>query len=245
MRNQFLKKVILFIVFTPIFLVSCNKKQALDAQAILDQSIKVHDPSGNWSEATLNLHIQEPRRQNPQRYSIVTLNNANQSFKLKRNREQSISEHIIDEQGNSVVLLDGKEVTDTTLIKKYRLDPARNKGYMKFYQLLLGIPMSLNEFAGNIGSVTETTFNDKDCYQIEVELKEPMISDQWFVYISKENNEVQGVDLLNPDAEDGGDRIYFDQTISVDGILIPRIRHWHELKTDNYSGSDLIVKELE
>lgn len=226
------------------FLFGCNREKILEGKLILEKTIAVHDSLNSWNETKLNLHIQEPRISNPHRYSILELNNSTNFFKLSRNRDQYVSEHIIDSIGNSFVLLNGKVETDTTLIKKYRLDASRNIGYRNFYQLFYGLPMSLNNSLKEIIGVSESVFNGENCYKIEMELKETMISKFWNLFVSSSNMAIKGVEIIVHDKPDGGERIYFDESITVNGIKIPRIRHWHELKSDTYSGTDLIIKEL-
>ena len=228
-----------------IFILSaCNQEKSLDGLQILNESITAHDSSGTWNRASLNLYIQEPRVSNPLRYSILKLDNSKNTFELSRNRDEYVSKHVIESDGNSFTLLDGKKEIDTSLIKKYRLDPQRNIGYKNFYQLMYGLPMSLNSYMEKIVSTTEVVFNKEQCYKIEVELKEPMISKHWIIYISKANNRITGIEIVFPDKPNEGDRLYFEGIIKIDGIKIPRIRHWHELKNDAYSGSDIIVKEI-
>lgn len=237
-----MKKI--FLIVLTLFLAGCNQEKTLDGKLILENTIAKHDSLNNWNNTKLNLHIQEPRISNPYRYSILNLDNSNNSFKLKRNRDQHISEHIVDSNGNSFTLLDGKTETDSILIKKYRLEAKRNIGYMNFYQLLYGLPMSLNNYLKEIISTSETVFNKEECYKIGMQLKESIISNQWNLFISKSTMEIKGIEIIVPGKPDGGERIYFDKLITVDGIKIPQIRHWHKLKNDSYSGSDLIIKEL-
>jgi len=226
------------------FLCACNQGKQLDGIQILKESIKVHDSLGIWNKAHLNLHIQEPRISNPYRYSILKLDNSKTTFELARNRDQYISKHIIGNDGNSLTLLDGKIEIDTVLIKKYRLDPSRNIGYMNFYKLMYGLPMSLNDYMESVVNTSEMVFNKEQCYKIEVELKEKMISKYWNIFISKSNGTIKGIEIIFPERPNEGDRLYFDGVININQVIIPRIRHWHELKNDDYSGSDIIMKEI-
>ncbi|MEL6812003.1 MAG: DUF6503 family protein [Bacteroidota bacterium] len=234
----------IFLVVLILFLVGCNEEKVIDGKLILEKAIVEHDSLSNWNKVKLNLHIQEPRISNPYRYSIITLDNSNDSFKLKRNRDQYISEHIVNSDGNSFTLLNGQTAVDSILIKKYRLNAARNIGYKNFYKLLYGLPMSLNNYLEEIITTSESIFNEEECYKIEMQLKEPVISEYWNLFVSKSDLEIKGIEILLPDKPDGGDRIYFDKLITVGGIKIPRVRHWHEFKDDTYSGTDLIIKEL-
>lgn len=237
-------KILLFGLVAALAL-GCNQEKKLDGDLILKESINKHDPQNIWDSVQLNIHIQEPRLLNPQRYSLLKLDNLNNTFELSRNRDQHISRHIIDDKGNGIVLLDGSEVIDSVLVKKYRLYPERNFGYKEFFYLMYGLPMSLNK---NTIEKTERTssvsFNGEDCFKIEMVLKKEMISKYWTVFISKKDFMVQGVEIVFPKEPEKGERLYFDQLFEVNGLLIPRIRHWHELKDDSYSGSDIIVNSL-
>lgn len=233
------------LIVLALLLFTCTPEKNLDGDLILKNTIRKHDSMNNWNETRLKLHIQEPRISNPHRYSILELDNSANSFKLQRNRDEHVSTHIIDRNGISSVLLDGHAEIDSLLIDKYRLDAKRNIGYKNFYHLLYGLPMTLDESAKEIIKTTVQNFKGEPCYKLELELKEAVISKYWNLFVSKTTMESRGIEIVVPDKEDGGERIYFDELIVVNGIQIPRIRHWHELKNDHYSGSDLIIKEIE
>lgn len=236
-------RIIILGILT-ILLSSCNHEKLLLGEQILTQSIKEHDSLGIWNQTKMNLHIQEPRVSNPYRYSILHLNNSNNAFVLTRNRDNYITKHIIESNGNSLILLDGKEEIDSMLIKKYRLDPSMNINYRKFYKSMYGLPMSLSNSLEKILETTEDVFNGKECYKIELELKEEIISKYWNIYISKSNNRILGMDIIFPDKPGEGERLYFEEIIEIEGIKIPRIRHWHKLKKNEYSGTDIIITEI-
>lgn len=236
-------KVIIFGVLA-LFMFGCNQEKTLDGVLILKKSIVEHDSLNFWDKTKFNIHIQEPRISDPYRYSILRLDNSTNSFELSRNRDQHISKHIIDSLGNSSLFLDGKTNIDTILIRKYGLDPSRNIGYKNFYKLLYGLPMSLNNSLKKIAKTSERKFNKEKCYKIELELKEPVISKYWNLYVSKANMRVKGIEIVFPDKPNEGERIYFDGIIIINGIKTPQKRHWHKLKDSSYSGSDLIIKEI-
>ncbi|MBW8244597.1 hypothetical protein K1F50_17450 [Muricauda oceani] len=238
-----MKKTILLAIFSLLFL-GCAKDKEVDGKKIFRESMDYHDPSNSWENTTLNIHIQEPRTLNPHRYSVVELDNSDNTFRLKRNRDDNISEHIIDKNGSSSVLLNGEIATDTALINKYRLDPSRNIGYRQFYQIFYGLPMSLENRISEIKNTMETTFANQECYKVEIELKEPMFSKDWNLFISKSTKEIIGIEIVTKDKPAEGERLYFEKTITINEIRIPRIRHWHELSDDSYSGTDIIIDIL-
>jgi len=238
-----------YLIFTlsVLLLISCSDEvNVLDGESIINKSILKHDPNGNWDSLNLQVHIQEPRLSYPYRYSILRLDNAKNSFELTRNRDEHLSKHIIDSEGNSVVLLDGNEVIDTVLMKKYRLDPIRNVRYQKFYHLFFGLPMTLTD--KRIKEYRETgyaIFNGKKCYEIEIELHEEMISKIWNIYLSELDYSLTGIEIFFPEDNEKGERIYFEHEINIGQVFIPRIRHWFEYNDNSYSGSDIIIKEVE
>ena len=234
-----------FLLFLLIIFTGCNSdKKSISSKSIIEKSIKKHDPKSNWNSTTINVHIQEPRLRNTNRFSVVKLNNKNGVFVLNRNRENSISTHIIDENNLAKTLLNNKIETDSVLIKKYRLDAKRNFGYKRFYQILLGLPMSLkNEDYKIKKEAIKTVFNNKKSYKIELKLKESLFSKHWNLYFSTVDFSIIGIEMIFPDKPEKGESIIFDKIIKINDMLIPRIRHWHELD-NSYSGSDIIVKKI-
>jgi len=227
-----------------LLLCGCAEKNSLNGLQLLEKTIAQHDSLNLWHKTRLDIHIQEPRLANPHRYSILKLDNSKNTFELSRNRDQYISTHVLDNNANSYVLLDGKRDIDSVLKKRYRLDASRNIGYKNFYHLMCGLPMSLNKYLHTIRKTTKTKFNEEECYKIEIELKEKMISKHWNVFISEIDYKIKGVEIIFPDDPNKGERLYFNGDVVIDNITIPRFRHWHELKDDSYSGSDIIIKEI-
>jgi len=90
-----------------------------------------------------------------------------------------------------------------------------------------------------------TSFNNADCYKVPIVLNKPIFSDYWNLYIDKSSFKFKGVEIIFPEDDTKGERLFFDGEIIVDDIIISRIRHWHEYSNNEYSGSDIIVKQLE
>lgn len=229
-----------------IGMLSCtSKSESLDSKSIIQKSIKYYDPNNLWSSMDLKLHIQEPRLANPHRYSIVRMNNKDDSFQLLRNRDSSISKHIINKSGKTITLLDDKIIKDSSIIKKYRLEPKRNLQYQKSYYHLLGLPMSLSqEIIKRYGYVSKESFNGKSCYKIELVLKEKIFSEYWSLYIDSKNYTIEGLDIIFPDNKERGERLYFGGTVNINGLKLSRMKHWHSIMNNEYLGSDVIVKTM-
>lgn len=234
-----------FLLFTLGLLISCQPtEKTYSGEEILEKSIQKHDPKGQWSTAEFSFRIQEPRLQNPVRYSEVSLNNKTGAFELKRNREDKIASYSIDPDGLANVFLNNEAVLDSTEIKRYLLQTTRVNVYQTSYQTMLGLPMSLKKnFIEKFGTVSKENFNGKQAYKVALELKKAMFSKHWKVYFSTEDFQILGIDLVSLEDPNDGERLYFDKTIQIDQISIPRMKHWYDLQ-DNYLGSDVIVKKL-
>ena len=261
---------ILYIFICCVLFSSCNESgktekepwienNKLTGESILEKSIQFHDKNNEWETANFKVIIEEPRIGNQFRHSQVALNNKTNYFKLQRNRGDSISTHI-SQNGNYSSLLNGQFITDSLLIKKYRLEPNRNKGYHRFYKMFLGLPMSLAYENKKIKQLEEVNFNSIRSYKITLELeesiaggtilnaiksfknrKESLFSKDWILYIAKNDFRLIGLEMIYPDDLKAGGRIIFKDQFNINNISIPRIRHWRDLD-NTYRGSDILME---
>ncbi len=234
----------LFYLLLPLsFLLSGNSTDTStckNGKYILDQSIKLHDPRGNWQKASLDMVIREPRVQGAGRFSNVKLYVPTRSFSMERNREDRISTHLVDEHGQAKTLLDGKTETSPELIEKYRLQPERNTNYRGYYEFMYGLPMVLQEDQYIMKEVGEVTFNKQKAISIDFELASPMIASSWRIYFSPEDYKVVGIETLGEKPEEG-EYLVFNGNADIKGMNLPRFRHWYDKTNDEYRGSDILV----
>ena len=110
--------------------------------------------------------------------------------------------------------------------------------------MMYGLPMSLHaEDISEMKDATITSFNGQESYQITIKLKEGLISKYWRLYLATADYHLLGLEIFDP-KEEGGEKIVLDGEMEYKGLLLPRMRHWYELDGKTYSGSDIIVKEL-
>jgi len=217
-----------------------------NSQYILAQSQLKYDANQQWSESELRLHIQEPRINNPQRYSRIVLNNASSYFEIERDRNEGAIKRIIDERGTLRVLLNDSESIAPAIKEKYGLNQERSEGYRNFYQKMYGLPMSVtDDFYDEIAPAEPVTFEGEEAYRISLELKQEMISRYWRMIVSTEDYTLLAVEFYHPENPEEGEIIKFEDVVQVDGITLPRMRHWYEKQTNKYLGSDIIVEELD
>ena len=236
----------ILLLSTILWAISCTGPAMLTSEQVLEASKSFHDPDQAWENATLSLRIQEPRIQNPTRYSNLLLNNADGSFSLDRNRDEHVSTHIVSSEGEGSVLFNGSADIDSQYVATYRLSPERSLGYRGFYQFMYGLPMVIKEESiKSMSPLSAAFFNDIACYQVEVELENSLISPHWRLFFREGDFRMEGVEIFFPDEPEKGEKIIFDHLAEIIEMKLPRIRNWYELSNGEYSGSDIIVSEIE
>jgi len=238
--------ILLSVIITLSLISSCGQEAPrLNAEEVIHKSIQFHDPNKNWGSLNLKLHIQEPRIQVPLRFSEVYLNQLENTFKMNRSRESHIATYTIDKEGNNTVLLDNETSTDSTQIAKYFLAPERCFSYRKFYQTMYGLPMNLFDISERIEKVEQRLFNSIACHAVYIELKEAVIAKKWIAYFQQDDFSLVGLQFMNEEHAEDSEIIYFDKTITISNVIIPRMRHWYSTSDSTYLGSDIIVTQIQ
>ena len=240
---------VLFFVAVALLLASWLSvdSDCKNSAYLLSQSQKKYDAKNQWEQAEINLHIQEPRIQNPQRYTVLKLDKSRNYFEMDRIREDGIEKRIIDEKGEGAFAFNGSAEIPEELQQKYGLNLERSKGYRSFYELMYGLPMSLTENLWNKLEPAETTiFEGVPAYKIKMELKKEIISKHWTVLISKKDYKLLAVEFSHPESPEGEqEMIKFEGEVDLNGLKIPRMRHWYIKETQEYLGSDIVVRQLD
>lgn len=244
-----IRKELHFIALVSSFFLGISihgYSQGVTSEFVLEQSIKFHDPESKWNQTTLSIYIQEPRIQNPGRYSKLRMTMSTGRFSLSREYEIGEVERIISDLGELKVLVNGSANYSEEIKEEYRLDSSRNSGYKTFYQMLIGFPMSLTgDLVEEVSQISTEAVFGTEYFMIEFTLRESIISDLWQVYFSKDDYSIQALKFIHEDPDEEDEIIIFDGAYTWDGITIPRYRHWYVSESKKYLGSDIIVKELD
>ncbi|GAB5555268.1 MAG: hypothetical protein Sapg2KO_48590 [Saprospiraceae bacterium] len=213
---------------------------------LLDQVKTQYDPNGNWDQSALKIHIEEPRVGNPQRHTKLHLDNSQDYFEMERFREDGIVKRILNGDGTSEIFLNGESDLPKSTVDEYRLYVERSQGHKQFYKLIYGLPMSLTDQVWQEIKPAETAeFEGKEVYRISLELKDAMISQHWTLIVELETFKLLALEFNHPEDPNGEEEIIkFEGAFEIDGIKLPRIRNWYIKGTNEYLGSDLIIKEL-
>ncbi|WP_282163015.1 DUF6503 family protein [Ulvibacterium marinum] len=223
-----------------------NNPNCKNSTYILNQVQEKYDSNQEWGTSEIKLHIQEPRVNNPQRYTKLNLKNSDDYFEMERFREDGIVKRILTGNGESKIFLNGESELSRAIIEQYRLNVERSLGHKKFYKLMYGLPMSLsNNFWEQIRSAQKAEYEGREVYRVAMELKDEMISKHWTLIIEVETYTLLAIEFNHP--EDPGKEeeiITFEGEFDINGMKIPRIRNWYIKGTNEYLGTDIIVEEL-
>ncbi|MEO0338843.1 MAG: DUF6503 family protein [Bacteroidota bacterium] len=233
----------ILLLFLSITIFNPSPGPTEKGKKIIQSSIQKYDPQGKFSTLKYQVHIQEPRPQTLDRYSKLRVDHATGYFKLDRNREDKIASYIVDAQGQPSVLLDGESSFPEEWREKYRLNSQAPFGYKRFYYIQFGLPMTLDDdFIEAINELTKTTFNGQAAYAIDITLKEPMFTNNWKLYIARKDFAYLGMDMYKVENDEVvGERLIYDGHFEVDGVTLPRMKHWYDIKTGAFLGSDIVV----
>ena len=242
-----MKTLFSLIAILTISLPVFKNAPAAKGKQIIQKSIQKYDPDNKWPDLSMSVRFQEPRLSLADRYSIVSMDHQSGSFKLERNREDKIATYIVDSDGKSKVLIDGLEEFPEAWKDKYRLHSNLPQIYKRSYFSMYGLPMTLNnDLIEEIHSVKKTSFQRQAAYQLEVTLKEPLFAKHWKIYFAKEDYTFLGLEMYDNKAEPNkGERLVFDSIIEINGISIPRNKHWYDLSTNEFLGSDILISLLD
>jgi len=97
----------------------------------------------------------------------------------------------------------------------------------------------------NISKPQKLIFQGKIVYAVNIELIEPVISKNWQLIVDRENYSLIGLKFVHSEASVQQDEmILFKGKYTWNGITIPRFRHWYEVESGKYLGSDIVVRPL-
>ena len=213
---------------------------------ILEQVKKGYDAKDHWSKVDLKVHLQEPRVGNPQRHTQLTLNRSDGYFEMSRPREGGTVKRVITSKGEEMSFLNGESEISEELRIKYRLNSETHAAMKRFYDIMYGLPMSVEEgFWEQIEPAEKSVFEGRDAYRINMVLNEELISKYWTLIIGVDDYQLLALEFTHPEEPDNeGELIKFEGEYEVDGVIFPRVRHWYLLGSNEYLGTDIIVEEL-
>lgn len=132
-----------FLFFLIGFLkpIHCQK---LNADALLNKTIKYHDPNSLWNEFKASFFVTMESAEGSLRKSKINLDLENSfcnlSFKLDENQW-----NFTIERGTCIISFYGSEIINPEIEKKFGLNCERALMYRNYYTFLYGLPIKLKD----------------------------------------------------------------------------------------------------
>ena len=91
-------------------------------------------------------------------------------------------------------------------------------------------------------TVRTDTFNGRKCLVLTVKYDKGVGTDSWFHYLNPQTFALEGYRFSHNRQPNDGEFIICEQLIEVEGVKMPKVRHWHENKTGKFLATDILDK---
>lgn len=231
----------IFTIFTCLLMSVCYG-QDITAEQLLDNTIKYHDPNGQWKDFKATLHINLEMPDKPNRLSIVTIDQTSDFFRLEEKREgQLIDRKLTNDECNTS--LNGKSEFTEEEVTKYGLTCERTKKMKDYYTYLYGLPMKLRDDGTILDpKVTRKNFMDKEYFTLKVTYDQAVGTDTWYFYFDPQTYAMEVYQFYHDESKNDGEYILLSELEEFHNMKIPKIRKWYMNKDDRHLGNDVLSK---
>jgi hypothetical protein len=237
--SRFMQKLLLL---SCLFLFSYCNSSKKPGEQLLEKTIAYHDPQNNWDKLKTHLYL-----------SSTDTAGKESPFELEMDNSTGYFSHITHQDGKEIVkgmnngkefyLIDGKQDISEEDRKKYELTPEGVKGVHSFYGYLYGLPMKLTDKGANVSDTVSTQqLNGRSYQTIRVNFDPKVGADIWTFYFNPTTSAMEGYSFLFGGKTDAGEYIALEQVLDVEGIKMPKVRKWYQLKSNKYLGTDNLLK---
>lgn len=214
--------------------------QSITGQALLEKSIKYHDPKGKWDKFKGTLPMTETRPNGADRKSVMKLNNRKDYFYLDQKRAGYRVEKSI-KMGQCTAKINNSTAIQDSLVQKFRLSCPQIERMRDYYVYLWGMPMKLKDKGTLIEEkVTATNFMGKEVLSMKVTYEKNVGEDIWYFYFNPSNYSLVGYRFYHDEAVNDGEYIPLEGEEIIKGIRFPKTRTWFINKDDRFLGADIL-----
>ena len=230
-----------FLFFLIGFLkpIHCQK---LNADALLNKTIKYHDPNSLWNEFKASFFVTMESAEGSLRKSKINLDLKHSFFNLSVKVDENQWTSSID-RGVCKLSFNGSQVINPEIEKKFGLNCERALMYRNYYTYLYGLPMKLKD-PGTILSpkVLEKTINGLSYWVLKVNYKPEVGSDTWYFYFDKNSYALKRYQFFHDESKNDGEIIILENELEIAGIRMPKNRSWYYNSDNTYLGKDILSK---
>ncbi len=216
----------------------------MSADKILENSIKYHDPAGNWAtfKGALSITMQTPNTEEEERISDIIIDIPGEYFNLTVKKNGNTIEQAI-RKDSCLLALNGSTVISKKDRENLNISCDQTKKMKDYYTYLYGLPMKLKD-SGTILSpeVQKKIFKNKEYLVLKVNYDAKVGKDTWYFYFDPTSYAMEIYQFFHDELKNDGEYIFLSQEELVKSIKIPKIRKWYYNKDDQYLGTDTLTK---
>ena len=219
-----------------VFALGSMHAQKISADALLEKTIKYHDPSNQWPTFNGELKVTMSTPEGSPRVSTIKINLPQEYFSVTAKRDTIATTYTLDKEACTTSIKEKPEEGKRTPCETAAL-------YKNYYTYLYGLPMKLKDDGTNISEVVERkTFKGKEYLVLKASYDEAVGSDVWYFYFDPETYAMEIYQFFKTEngtiKMDSGEYILLSETKTIDGIIMPKVRAWYYNKDDGYLGTD-------
>lgn len=233
------------LLFLTVFTKIINA-QNINAEQLIKASINYHDPDSKWSTFKDTLVVEMTAPEQTPRVSKVYLNNLNNNFYLKVEKDSNVISYYLS--ANTCELkLNGRSNFKHGEAKKFNLSCERGQMLKNYYSYLYGMPMKIMDPGAIITNKVERKwFQGKEFLVLEVKYTPEVGNDIWFFYFNPKTFALEAYQFFksNNDGKlisDTGEYILFEGQTIINNIKIPKVRSWYYNKNNSFLGKDSLL----
>jgi hypothetical protein len=213
--------------------------QSISPEALLERSIKYHDPKGQWGKKPVTLQLKETRPGGSDRSTSITIDLKKGSFLLDQMREGNRLVYRVAGEACSYELNGSSEISEADL-KKYRLNCDRAKTMRDYYTYLWGLPMKLTDAGTILQEVKMDDFMGKQAYSLKVTYSPEVGADIWYFYFDPSTYALIGYRFYHDEAANDGEYITLEGEEKIKNFRFPKERKWYMHKDEKFLGTDIL-----
>lgn len=227
------------LLFILLILSQIGLSQPSAAAALLENSIKYHDPDGKWDNGKFHFPLHESRPNGGYRLTDATLDNRRQVFELVQIRGKDRVHRYLSSDSCGVKWNYQTEISDE-IKKSMRLNcDGGNDFYRNYYSYLYGLPMKLKDPGTIIDPrVKKKDFFGKELLEIRVTYDPEVGGDIWYFYFDPKSFALSGYRFYHDEKKNDGEYILLEGEITINGVKFPEKRGWYTHKEGKYLGND-------
>ncbi len=212
----------------------------LNADELLNKSIAFHDPNDQWGNFKATLDFLMIMADSSERTRQVFIDNKNQEFKFTGIYKEGELEYKVknDQPG---ALWNGKPEIPEDAAKEYRISVDRALLYRNYYTYLYGMPMKLKDPGTQIEKeIKRVRFKGSLYDRMRVTYDPEVGADIWYFYFNPDTHALEAYQFFKDESKNDGEYILFEELKEIEGVKIPKIRHWYYNSDGGFLATDVL-----